>query len=195
MLKLTKPLAFIDLEATGTNLGTDRIVEIAIIKILPDGTRSVKRKLINPEIPIPKASSDLHGITNEMVKDAPTFKQVANDFSGNKLPSVAPNTVAATLDIMTRPGIYTNITWYYSDAIPLNDANTEFASSYNLTGIRAGWRKHISKKINLDVFAGVDNLFDVQYSLGNDINAAANRFYNAAAGVNYFGGVVFGLTY
>ncbi|HTD94062.1 MAG TPA: 3'-5' exonuclease [Chitinophagaceae bacterium] len=79
MLKLTKPLAFIDLETTGTNLGSDRIVEIAIVKILPDGTRSVKRKLLNPEIPISKISSEIHGITNEMVKDAPTFRQVANE--------------------------------------------------------------------------------------------------------------------
>ena len=53
MLQLKKPLAFIDLETTGVNPGTDRIVEIAIIKILPDGARSVKRKLINPEMPIP----------------------------------------------------------------------------------------------------------------------------------------------
>lgn len=79
MLKLTKPLAFIDLETTGTNLGTDRIVEIAIVKILPDGSKSVKRRLVNPEMPIPKASSDIHGITDEMVKDAPTFRQVANE--------------------------------------------------------------------------------------------------------------------
>ena len=79
MLRLTKPLAAIDLETTGVNPGTDRIVEIAIVKVLPDGTRSVKRKLINPEIPIPKTSSDIHGITDEMVKDAPTFKQVANE--------------------------------------------------------------------------------------------------------------------
>ena len=79
MLKLTKPLAFIDLETTGINLGTDRIVEIAIVKILPDGARSVKRKLINPEMPISQSSIDIHGITNEMVKDAPTFKQVANE--------------------------------------------------------------------------------------------------------------------
>lgn len=77
MLKLTKPLAFIDLETTGVNLGTDRIVEIAIVKVLPDGTKSVKRKLINPEMPIPKTSSDIHGITDEMVKDAPVFRQVA----------------------------------------------------------------------------------------------------------------------
>jgi DNA polymerase-3 subunit epsilon len=79
MLQLTKPLAFIDLETTGINLATDRIVEIAIVKILPDGKRSAKRKLINPQIPIPKQASDLHGITDEMVKDAPTFKQAAHE--------------------------------------------------------------------------------------------------------------------
>ena len=79
MLQLTKPLAFIDLETTGVNLGTDRIVEIAIVKILPDGSQTTKRKLINPGMPIPKASSDLHGITDEMVKDAPVFKQIAHE--------------------------------------------------------------------------------------------------------------------
>lgn len=79
MLQLTKPLAFIDLETTGVNLGTDRIVEIAIVKLLTDGSQTVKRKLINPEIPIPKTSSDLHGITDDMVKEAPTFKQLAQE--------------------------------------------------------------------------------------------------------------------
>lgn len=79
MLQLKKPLAIIDLETTGVNLGRDRIVEIAIVKILTDGNRSVKRKLVNPEMPIPKASSDVHGITDEMVKDAPSFRQVAQE--------------------------------------------------------------------------------------------------------------------
>ena len=79
MLQLKKPIAFIDLETTGTNLGTDRIVEIAIVKILADGSRIVKRKLINPGIPIPTGASDIHGITDEMVKDAPTFKQVGQE--------------------------------------------------------------------------------------------------------------------
>jgi DNA polymerase-3 subunit epsilon len=79
MLQLNKPLAIIDLETTGINLGTDRIVEIAILKVLSDGNKSVKRKLINPGIPIPKAASDVHGITDEMVKDAPTFKQAAHE--------------------------------------------------------------------------------------------------------------------
>ncbi|MBX2934340.1 MAG: 3'-5' exonuclease [Ferruginibacter sp.] len=79
MLKLNRPIAFFDLETTGVSLSADRIVEIAIIKILPDGTRQVKRKLINPQIPIPKDASDIHGITDEMIKDAPTFKQAANE--------------------------------------------------------------------------------------------------------------------
>ena len=79
MLTLTRPIAFIDLETTGVSLSTDRIVEIAIVKLMPDATRQVKRKLINPEMPIPTSSSDIHGITDEMVASAQTFKQVANE--------------------------------------------------------------------------------------------------------------------
>lgn len=79
MLQLSRPLAIIDLETTGINLSTDRIVEIAIVKVMPDGEKKVKRKLLNPEIAIPQASTDVHGISNEMVKDAPTFRQVANE--------------------------------------------------------------------------------------------------------------------
>ena len=66
MLQLTRPIAFFDLETTGVNLSADRIVELAIVKLMPDGTRQTKRKLINPGMPIPQASSDIHGITNEM---------------------------------------------------------------------------------------------------------------------------------
>ena len=78
-LQINRPIAFIDLETTGVSLSTDRIVEIAIIKILPDGTRQVKRKLINPEMPIPAGSTEIHGITDAMVKDAATFKQSSNE--------------------------------------------------------------------------------------------------------------------
>jgi len=117
------------------------------------------------------------------------FKQLTNDYSGKKLPSVAKNTVASGLDISTKPGIYINLTYYYSDPIPLNDANTEFASSYNLLGSRIGWRKELKKKNKLEFFAGIENAFDVTYSLGNDINATGGRYYNAAPGRNYYGGV------
>lgn len=79
MLQLSRPLAVIDLETTGINLGSDRIVEIAIVKIYPDGKKQIKRKLLNPEIPISAVSVEMHGITNEMVKDAPNFRQAANE--------------------------------------------------------------------------------------------------------------------
>lgn len=78
-LHLEKPICFIDLETTGINISTDKIVEIAVIKIMPDGTKQIKRKLINPEMPIPEQAKEVHGISDEMVKDAPTFKQVANE--------------------------------------------------------------------------------------------------------------------
>jgi DNA polymerase-3 subunit epsilon len=78
-LQLKKPLAVLDLETTGTNLGSDRIIEIAIVKLLPDGNQVVKRKLVNPQMPIPPVVTELHGISDEMVKDAPTFKQIAHE--------------------------------------------------------------------------------------------------------------------
>ncbi len=78
-LQVSRPLAIIDLETTGINVAVDKIIEIAIVKLMPNGSTLKKRKLINPQTAIPKCSSDVHGITNEMVKDAPTFKQVANE--------------------------------------------------------------------------------------------------------------------
>ena len=119
------------------------------------------------------------------------FKQGTADYSGNKLPSVAPNTVAGLFDIHTRPGLYAAFTYFYSDHIPLNDANSVYASSYQLLGARLGWKKIVQKKYSISVFTGADNLLDENYSLGNDINAAANRFYNAAAGRNYYVGLSF----
>ena len=79
-IQLIRPIAVLDLETTGINLATDRIIEIAVVKIMTDGTKVVKRKLINPEMKIPEASSAIHGITNEMVQNAPNFKSVTNEF-------------------------------------------------------------------------------------------------------------------
>ena len=74
---LKRPIVFFDTETTGVDVETDRIVEIAVCKIMPDGNKLIKTQLFNPEMPIPSAASDVHGITDEMVKDAPTFKQKA----------------------------------------------------------------------------------------------------------------------
>jgi DNA polymerase-3 subunit epsilon len=76
-LTLTRPLAFFDLETTGVMVGSDRIVEISILKLMPDGSREVKTMRLNPEMPIPASASAIHHIFDEDVKNQPTFKQVA----------------------------------------------------------------------------------------------------------------------
>ncbi len=80
-LKLRNPLVVFDLETTGTKISEDRIVEMAMLKIMPDGTIDEKNRRINPTIPIPLESSLIHGIYDEHVKDEPTFKQVAKSLS------------------------------------------------------------------------------------------------------------------
>lgn len=76
-LNLERPIAFFDLETTGIDVAKDRIVEIAILKIRPDGQKDMKVRRVNPGIPIPKEASDVHGILDEDVKDAPSFAQIA----------------------------------------------------------------------------------------------------------------------
>jgi DNA polymerase-3 subunit epsilon len=78
-LKLHRPLAFFDLETTGVVIGMDRIVELGILKILPDGTKTNKTWRINPEMHIPEVVSKIHGIYDKDVADCPTFKEIAND--------------------------------------------------------------------------------------------------------------------
>lgn len=80
-LKLTRPIAFFDLETTGVTIGLDRIVEISILKLNPDGSRQIKTKRVNPEMPIPQQSSAVHGIYDKDVADSPTFKQIAGELS------------------------------------------------------------------------------------------------------------------
>ncbi|OWY21037.1 3'-5' exonuclease [Sphingobacteriales bacterium UPWRP_1] len=79
MLTLHKPLAFFDIETTGVNLATDRIVEISILKLMPNGDKKIKTLRLNPTIPIPIQASQIHGIYDADVKDAPTFEQVASE--------------------------------------------------------------------------------------------------------------------
>lgn len=77
-LKLTKPICFFDLETTGVNVAKDRIVEISILKVFPNGNKESKTWLVNPERPIPAETTDVHGITDEKVANEPTFKQLSS---------------------------------------------------------------------------------------------------------------------
>ena len=76
ILSLTRPLAFFDLETTGVQVGLDRIVEISILRLLPDGTHKTKTWRVNPEMSIPGDASKVHGIFDEDVANEPTFKLI-----------------------------------------------------------------------------------------------------------------------
>ncbi len=80
-LNLKNPIVFFDLETTGTNINSDRIVEISYIKVHPNGNEEGKTLRINPEMPIPEESSKIHGIYDEDIADCPTFKEVAKNIA------------------------------------------------------------------------------------------------------------------
>ena len=80
-LNLRNPIIFFDLETTGVDIMSDRIVELSLIKVYPNGTEEVKSRRLNPERPIPAEATKVHGITDDDVKDAPTVKQVAKDLA------------------------------------------------------------------------------------------------------------------
>ncbi len=120
-IKLEKPLAVFDLEATGLNVSSDRIIEIAILRIDPDGKQTTYLRRINPEIPISLEATSVHGITNEDLKDSPTLSQVLPEiesfiegcdlagFNSNKfdLPMLAEELlrVGSSLDLSERKHI------------------------------------------------------------------------------------------
>lgn len=120
-----------------------------------------------------------------------SFIKGTTDFSGKYLPSVPKYIFSLLTDVQTKPGVYLNATYYTASQIFLDDANTASAGAYHLLGCRVGWKIPLKSAIRLNVYAGADNLLDETYSLGNDINAAGGRYYNAAAKRNYYAGVAF----
>lgn len=112
-----------------------------------------------------------------------------DDFSGNALPGTAPHVLNLRTDLVLKNGLYANATYHYSDAIPLNDDNTFFSRAYNLVNLRLGLKGKFSDQTNFELYFGVDNLFDVDYSLGNDLNAFGRRYFQPASEINYYMGL------
>jgi iron complex outermembrane receptor protein len=113
-------------------------------------------------------------------------------FSGNRLTGTAPHTLSAGLDFSEHLGFYASPTLSHQAMIPLNDANTDYAAGYWVFGGRAGWRRTLMGRLAVDLYAGVENAGDRRYSLGNDLNAFGGRYFQPAAGRNYYGGAQVG---
>lgn len=117
------------------------------------------------------------------------YQQGNNNYSGNKLTGTPPHVLVAGADILTKIGLFANITYSFTDIIPLNDANTFFATPYNLLFARVGYKKVLSKKITTEIYGAFDQSFNTPYSLGNDLNAGGNRYFNPSQPKNFTGGL------
>lgn len=118
-----------------------------------------------------------------------SFQKGTTSFTGKDLPGVPKNIVSLSADIQFQKGIYFNTTYLYNDKTFLDDANTAAANHYNLLGCRLGYKFAVKGNVKFNIYAGGDNLLDETYSLGNDFNAAAGRYYNAAPKRNYYAGI------
>lgn len=117
------------------------------------------------------------------------FVNGSADYSGNRLTGV-PRTVLVTgVDLRFKKNFYLFAQHNYTSKIALNDANSVYSKEYNLVHFKAGWRSSKPGKPIIDVFAGMDNVLNETYSLGNDLNAFGGRYFNAAAPRNFFGGM------
>lgn len=117
------------------------------------------------------------------------FKNAQQDYSNNKLTGVPSHTLISSLELGFKKRYYIFLQHNYTSTIPLNDANTSFAKSYRLVDLRAGVRDITLSKSTLSISFGINNLLNQHYSLGNDLNAASNRYFNPAAGINYEAGI------
>ncbi|RBL90029.1 TonB-dependent receptor [Chitinophaga flava] len=111
------------------------------------------------------------------------------DFSGNRLTGVPRNVVVTGLTLYLPKAVFLYMSHNYTATIPLNDANSAYARAYQLLQCKAGWHLPFSHKYQLTLQAGADNLLNQSYSLGNDLNAVGERYYNPAPGRTYFGGI------
>lgn len=121
------------------------------------------------------------------------YQVAGKDYSENKLPGVAPFSLVAGLDFEIDSSFSAHLTYMYGHKIPLNDANDVFSLPYHLVNCSVKYDYKITPRIKLNIFAGVNNLLNEEYSLGDDINAKGGRYFNAAPGINFYLGL--GLKY
>jgi iron complex outermembrane receptor protein len=120
------------------------------------------------------------------------YNVLGNDYSGNRLTGVPRQVAVSSLQFRFPDAVYIFVQHNFTARIPVNDANTVFANSYHLLQAKAGWQAYANRKFKLNIYAGADNLLNEKYSLGNDLNAVGNRYYNPAPLRNYYAGISVG---
>ncbi|MFY0713989.1 TonB-dependent receptor [Seonamhaeicola sp. NFXS20] len=123
-----------------------------------------------------------------------------NDFSGNNLTGVPSKVFNAIIDINSNSGIYGNLNFQYVGKIPITDSNTLYSDSYNLTNCKIGFKKNLNKSLKMNIFIGLNNIFDTHYASQILINAtsfndSAPRYYYPGNPVNYYSGINFNYTF
>ena len=125
-------------------------------------------------------------LTNYRFRD---YRQGNTDLSNNRVPGVAPTTLVTGIDAETKAGLYAHITYQFLKEFALDDANTALSDPTQLLQATIGFRQNLGQHWLLDIYASGDNLLNRNYSLGYDLNAVGNRYYNAAPTRNGVGGV------
>lgn len=118
------------------------------------------------------------------------YQKVENDYSGNALPGVAPLTTALSFDVLFKRRLGLFLTHTFTDSTPLNDANSFYASSYNLLQARLEYQPKFLQQLPLRFFVSGQNLLNERYSLGYDLNAYGDRFFQTAAPRQIYAGIV-----
>jgi len=198
-IQLTRPIVFFDIESTGLNIGTDRIVEIALLKVTGDGEKISKTYRVNPEMPIPEEVTRIHGITNQDVAESPTFKMLAGEIAATikgcdlggynsdkfDIPMLAEEFARVGYDIDLKENKFVDVQAIFFLKEPRNLAaaykfycNKELLNAHSaLADVEATWE---ILQAQLDRYGDLGRSVDSLSALGN-----SNKFVDFAGRIAY----------
>lgn len=199
-LELKNPIVFFDLETTGINVASDRIVEISYLKIFPNGTEESKTYRVNPTIPIPKQSSEIHGIFDEDVKDEPTFAEIAKNiakalegsdlagYNSNKfdIPLLAEEMLRAEVDIDFKKRKFVDV-----QVIFLKKEPRTLSAAYKFYCDKTLDNAHSAEADTRATYEILQSQLDKYTDLENDIDKLS-EFSSHNKNVDFAGRIIFG---
>jgi len=198
-LNIRRPIAFFDIETTGINIAADRIVELSVLKISPDGSKEWLSTRINPEIPIPASATAIHGITDSDVANAPAFREVARKLTGFlegcdlagynaikfDIPLLAEEFLRANIDFSFRKRRYVDVqVIFHKKEQRTLSAAYQFYCNKVLDGA------HSSKADTQATYEVLKAQLDMYPDLENDINYLAD-FSTVANAADFAGRIIF----